>query len=239
MAKILIVEDDAELSGIMKIFLEHSGYQVDCVRTGKACLDYLKSQRADLIILDIALPDIRGEMLCVEIRGLEDCPIIFVSCVSDTETIVDALENGGDDYLVKPVNYDQLLARIHAKLRRKEGNGRQEKKSSSLIRFWQFTLDKDRRKVTYQEKDETGEIALSPIEYSILDYMLENPNRLLLYSELYENIWDCESLGDVRTVMVHVSNLRKKIDQHRSGMITTVRRAGYIFNYTDESGKEG
>lgn len=236
MAKILIVEDDREMSEILKKFLEHSGYEVDCVWTGEACLGYLRSQKVDLIILDIALPDVRGEKLCVEIRGIEDCPIIFVSCVSDTETIVDALENGGDDYLVKPVDYDQLLARIHVKLRKKGGIVKVETNSPSQICFWHFTLDKNRRKVTCQENDEVEEIALSPIEYSILLYMLENPNRLLLYSELYENIWECESLGDVRTVMVHVSNLRKKIDLRRSGMITTVRRAGYIFNYTDDDG---
>lgn len=91
----------------------------------------------------------------------------------------------------------------------------------------------------YQGRDGLEEISLSPIEYSILIYMLDNSNRLLLYSELYENIWDCESLGDVRTVMVHVSNLRKKLDLRQSGMITTVRGAGYIFNSVCDEKKEG
>lgn len=136
MTNILIVEDDVELSGIMKTFLEHSGYVVNCVQTGTEALAYLEMEQVDLIILDIALPDIRGDRLCVEIRNMDDCPIICVSCMSDTETIVDALENGGDDYLVKPVDYDQFLARVHAKLRRKGlSSEKKEIKVPSLIEF--------------------------------------------------------------------------------------------------------
>ena len=215
----------------MKAFLEQSGYETACVRDGNETLKHLEEREVDLILLDMVLPDITGAELCVEIRKMSDCPVIYVSCVSDTETIVKALENGGDDYLVKPVDYDQLLARIHAKLRRR-GNTPREKVSTgpAVIKFKQFTLDKNRHKVLHMEGQVMKEILLSPIEYDNLVYMAENPNRLLAYAELYENVWDCASLGDVRTVMVHVSNLRKKIDLRQNGMITTVRRAGYIFS---------
>ena len=231
MAHILIVEDNEEVAGYMKAFLEQSGYEAVCVRDGKDTLKHLGEREVDLILLDMVLPDVTGMELCLEIRKKSDCPIIYVSCVSDTKTIVKALENGGDDYLVKPVDYDQLLARIHAKLRRR-GNAPGEKKGAGpeVIRFKQFTLDKNRHKVLHREGEDRKEIQLSPIEYYILVYMAENPNRLLAYAELYEHVWDCASLGDVRTVMVHVSNLRKKIDLRQNGMITTVRRAGYIFS---------
>lgn len=231
MAHILIVEDNIELAGNMKVFLEQSGYETACVRDGRDTLKHLKEREVDLILLDMILPDVTGAELCVEIRKQSDCPVIYVSCVSDTESIVKALENGGDDYLVKPVDYDQLLARIHAKLRRR-GNipGGKKNYGPEVIRFRQFTLDKNRHKVLHMEEDAMKEILLSPIEYDILVYMAANPNRLLAYAELYENVWDCASLGDVRTVMVHVSNLRKKIDLQQNGMITTVRRAGYIFS---------
>lgn len=230
MAKIMIVEDDKKFGEVMKRFLEDAGYIAHCVLTGKDALEYLRKENVDLIILDMALPDIMGVDLCVIIRSGFDCPIIYVSGASDTETIVKALESGGDDYLVKPVNYKQLLARIHAKLRRRGINKmKEERKKSGIVRFNQFTLDNNRHKVIFFNET-IKEISLSPIEHGILLYMSENRGRLLPYSELYENVWDCASLGDVRTLMVHISNLRKKIDLGQTGIISTIRGAGYIFN---------
>lgn len=231
MAQILIVEDDTELSEGMRSFLESAGYDVECVGKGGDALLYMGDGPADLILVDLLLPDMGGMELCGKIRDVSDCPVIYVSRIADSEAIVMALESGGDDYLVKPIDYDQLLARIHAKLRRIGGALKKEiPVLPAVIQFKQFTLDINRHKVMHYFRGGVREILLSPTEYSLLVYMSENPGRLLMYSELYENVWDCASLGDVRTVMVHVSNLRKKIDLRQAGIITSVRGAGYIFS---------
>lgn len=220
----LLVEDDKDLSIITQMNLTHANYEVDAAYTCLEALEFLSKTDYDLILLDVVLPDSRGDELCTIIRNACVCPIIFISCLDDSKTIVKALRSGGDDYMVKPVHFDELLARADAVIRRSKAIRPVSQKG--IKAFKQFRIDNVRHRVLRGDE----EIDLSSIEYEILCYMTDHPGDLLLYQKIYENVWDSDSLGDVRTVMVHISNLRKKIDPDRSGIIETVRGAGYIFS---------
>ena len=224
MYHILLVEDDQDLSTIAHANLTYAGHQVDDAFTCAQAEELLSQNEYDLILLDIMLPDRSGDELCRTIRKDCDCPIIFMSCLEDSETIVGALRSGGDDYMVKPVRYPELLARVDAVIRR--SGQRQETPQNSVRAFQSFFVDTSHRCILRE-----GErIDLSSIEYGLLRYMMDHPDTLLLYQDLYQNVWETDSLGDFRTVMVHISNLRKKLDPNHRGIIETVRGAGYIFS---------
>lgn len=226
MAYILLVEDDQDLSVITHMNLNRGGHQVDDAFTCARAEELLSQHQYDLILLDIMLPDRSGDELCRAIRQDCDCPIIFMSCLEDSETIVDALRSGGDDYMVKPVRYPELLARVDAVIRRSGQKKMQEAPQDNVQVFQSFSVDTSHRCILRE-----GErVDLSSIEYALLRYMIDHPNTLLLYQDLYQNVWATDSLGDFRTVMVHISNLRKKLDPDRRGIIETVRGAGYIFS---------
>ena len=229
--KILLVEDDIEQSLITSMQLKERGYEVLCVKNGAAAEEHVRSDSYALIILDLLLPDQNGIDLCRKIRKQVFCPIVFISCIKDKQAIVYALKNGADDYVVKPVEYNELAARIEANIRRSRCYGKGERNLRGVIQCRLFVIDKDAHKVwrVDQEGRRLERIALSPTEYKLLVCFAENPNVLILYHELYRYIWQSDALGDVRTVMVHVSNLRKKIDFDGSRIIHTVRGAGYIF----------
>lgn len=223
MYRALIVEDDEDLATITSAHLVRGGYVTHSVGTCEDALKQLAERTFDLIILDEVLPDMRGDELCEKIRGSCTCPIIFTSCLDDKSTVITALKSGGDDYIVKPVDYGELLARAEAIARRAS---HRVQTHSNVKTFHQFSVDTVRHMVI-----RGGErLELSSIEYNILCYLIDHPDTLILYHELYKNVWDSDSLGDVRTVMVHISNLRKKIDPNRVGVIETVRGAGYIFS---------
>lgn len=224
MSHILLVEDDQDLSIIAHANLTHAGHQVDAAFTCAQAEELLSQHQYDLILLDIMLPDRSGDELCRSIREDCDCPIIFMSCLEDSETIVGALRSGGDDYMVKPVRYPELLARVDAVIRR--SGQKQETPQNHIRTFRSFSVDTSHHCILRE-----GErIDLSSIEYALLQYMIDHPNALLLYQDLYQNVWATDCLGDFRTVMVHISNLRKKLDPDHRGIIETVRGAGYIFS---------
>ena len=225
MYHILLVEDDQDLSDITCANLAHAGHQVDAAFTCAQAEQLLAHQNYDLILLDIMLPDRSGDELCRTIRQSCDCPIIFLSCLEESDVIVGALRSGGDDYMVKPVRYPELLARAEAIIRRSR-QAPSAPASENLREFRSFTIDTLHHRIT-----RSGEtVDLSSIEYALLLYMTEHPNTLLLYQDLYKKVWDHDSLGDIRTVMVHISNLRKKLDPEHRKIISTVRGAGYIFS---------
>lgn len=230
MEKILSVEDDEELSGIIKLMLESKGYEVISANSIAEAVCEMEKQSFDLILLDVMLPDGEGTMLCDDIRKFSFCPIIFVSCLSDSDTKIRALELGGDDYITKPIDFDELFTRIQVNIRRaKQYNvGKLESKEEHLPGL---VIKKNKREVWItNESDEPVEmLGLSPTEYSLLLYFVSKKEELLLYEDLYKKIWNLEDVGDFRTVMVHVSNLRKKLKDFRLDYIHTVRGAGYIF----------
>lgn len=228
MIKILVVEDEPDLSNIIRLHLKHAGYVSTAAYSCAEALTLLENDTFDLIILDVVLPDRRGTELCALIREHSQCPIIFASCQDDSQTIIHALQSGGDDYMIKPLNYDEMLARIEANLRRHRAAPIQPAPLGTR-EYPGFSIDTEHHCVRLTEGDGQP-VSLSTIEYDLLLYFSDHPNTLLLYNELYRHIWKADSAGDTRTVMVHISNLRKKIDPNHTGIIQTVRGAGYIFN---------
>ena len=229
MDKILLVEDDKQLSFITRRMLESKGYNVETAFSVVGAKEKLEKSQFDLILLDMMLPDGEGSQICEEIRKYSVCPIIFVSCLSDQETKISALKMGGDDYITKPVNYEELLARIEAILRRaKQYNER--KNTSDELQFSGLCVKRKMREAWNTDENENliSVLELSPLEYALLICLIENQGELVLYQDLFKQVWQTDDASDVRTVMVHVSNLRKKMGE-AGKLIHTVRSAGYIF----------
>ena len=176
----------------------------------------------DVILLDILLPGIDGIEFCAQVRQKVYCPIIFISCLSDENTIIKGLNMGGDDYIVKPFKGPLLRAHIEANLRRSRVF-----RDELVIQVNDLVLDQK----THTVKKDDQEILLSPTEYEILYYMMKNRGRLITFDDLYSAVWNQSSIGDVRTVFVHIHNLRKKIETDPSTpeFIITQRSDGYVF----------
>lgn len=225
MYKVLLVEDDLENCEIIKGYLDLSGsYETYVVHDAKQALDAVGSTGFDLILMDIVLPGVDGIELCSRLREIVYCPIIFISCLDDDETIVRAMKMGGDDYLTKPFRYPVLEAHIEAVLRRVRqaapNNDRVYEIAGMTLSTREHTLEKD------------GSLQyLSPTEFELLLCFVENANAVMRFDELYQAVWKRPSLGDLRTVFSHVHNLRKKVEKDPSDpqIIKTVPRIGYIF----------
>lgn len=223
---ILVVDDDPDIIEVTSLYLSNAGYNVYSASSSIEALKKIKEISFHLIILDVMLPDIEGTTVCKRIRESIYCPIIFISCNDDEDTIIKALHAGGDDYIKKPFNYKELVARVKSNLRRVWYDNSTGVLDSTKLIVKELTIDVESHTVLKNNK----EIILSPIEFDILLYMVKNANKVLSYSEIYESVWHTESIGDTRTVMVHVSNLRKKIQN--SGKIKyfiTIKKVGYKF----------
>lgn len=226
MNRILLIEDDAIVATVILYYLKQAGnYKVEWVKTAGEALAAARMP-FDLMLLDICLPDVDGVELCARLRRTIYCPILFISCLDDEETVVKALETGGDDYLTKPFTCKMLQTRIEANLRRVRLE-RQNKRAAEM-EYPDFRIDQDEHTVIRQEKI----YHLAPIEFSILMYLIANPNRTIAVDEIYENVWGKPSFGDVRTVIAHIYNLRRIIenDKNNPRYIRSVRGYGYYFS---------
>lgn len=225
--KILIVEDDPEIRDFIKLYLSNDGYKTVEVDQGDLAVKVFHEEQPDLVILDILLPGLDGIEVCREIRKTSIVPIIFLSNkIEETDKII-GLTVGADDYMTKPFSPRELTARIRTHLRREMYYTERQQKSQSVIKFANLMIDLERHQViAYGE-----EIELSAKEFSLLAYMAKHPGRIFKVEELFEQVWGEFSLGDTRTVMVHISSLRKKIELETSNpeFIITVRGAGYKF----------
>ncbi|WP_066496719.1 response regulator transcription factor [Abyssisolibacter fermentans] len=223
---ILVVDDDEDILEIICIYLRNAGYTVYTASSSTEALEKIKNNTFHLIILDIILPDYEGTKLCENIRQNIYCPIIFISCIDDEEYILKALDIGGDDYIRKPFNSNELLARVKANLRRVNYDQCLNKLQDEKIHINNLTIDINNHIVLKNNK----KIYFSPIEFNILLFMVNHPNKILSYSEIYEHVWENDSIGDTRTVMVHVSKLRKKLEEDtQDKYIETVKKMGYKF----------
>ncbi|WP_302952271.1 response regulator transcription factor [Holdemania filiformis] len=225
MIRILLVEDDPDIVSSIVSDLERCGdYWITAVATAQQALQI--QAQFDLILLDIMLPDRNGIVLCGQLRKRYACPILFISCLDDSTTIVEALGSGGDDYVVKPFDNQVLHARIQANLRRVRME-RQLTQESLRIRCGKAELDCRTETFSYR----TYKAPLLPMECRLLRFLMENAGNYYKARELYQEIWGQDSAGDVRTVIVHMHNLRGKIE--KSGetpqFIFNVRGKGYTF----------
>ncbi len=224
MDQVLLIEDDYEISHLLELYLTSTQkYQVTVAHSAEAALSFLSKQSCDCILLDIMLPRMDGISFCRQIRRQIYCPIIFISCLDDDETIVKAMNMGGDAYLIKPFNKSVLLAYIEANIRR----SRLHHPQNQTLQIRDLQLDPVTRHVAKRGQ----ELLLSPTEYELLYYMMRHRGEFLAFEDIYVAVWGESSYGTVRTLFTHVLNLRKKIedDVKNPYYISTFQRSGYIF----------
>jgi len=231
---ILIVDDDHDIRKVLELYLCNAGYHVVEADHGYTVLDIFEKENPDLIILDVMLPGLDGLEVCQMIRRISDVPILFLSAKEDDIDKIVGLGVGGDDYISKPFSPSVVTAKVKAHLRRNRlldksshAAGIQPKRKQ-IISFPGLVIDQE----SYSVKANGKDIHLSTKEYQILCLLAANPDRVYSFDQLFHMIWGESSFGDHRTVMVHISNLRKKIenDPTTPEYITTVRGIGYKFN---------
>ncbi len=213
MQKILIVEDEEPISNLIKINLQDEGYECTCAYTGKEGADYIEKEIFDLVLLDIMLPEINGYELLEYIK-LVEMPVIFLTAKGTVEDKIKGLRSGADDYIVKPFQIGELIARVEAVLRR---YGKINKK----LVFADVELDMVSRVVSKGGK----QIDLTIKEFDLLAELIQNKNVALYRDRLYEKVWGEEFLGDTRTLDSHILRLRRKLGWE--DRIKTVFRVGY------------
>lgn len=226
---ILIVDDEKEIIDLVTLYLNKEGFHVLPAFCGADALQIVRNQKIDLIVLDIMLPDIEGTELCLDIRKITDCPVIFASCKSNDIDKVIALGAGGDDYITKPFSGMELVARIKAHLRRNRLLESKKDTGDTIIGYPGIQIDT----ATHEVECGGGRISLSAKEFAILALLMSNTKRIYTVEQIYETVWKENSLdGDSRTIIVYIGNIRKKIEPDPSSpkFILTVRGVGYKFN---------
>lgn len=214
MVNILIVEDEKPISDLIKLSLKGAGYFCSCAYDGETAADMIEENRYDLILLDIMIPYIDGFELLEYIKPF-DIPVIFITAMNSTKDRVKGLKMGAEDYIVKPFEVVELLARVEVVLRRFH-------KTSDIIRIGdKLTINLKQHVVRYEEQ----EIALTPKEYDLLVLFAQNPNVALYRETIYERVWGGNLEYTSKTVDLHVQRLRKKA--HMENMIKAVNKVGY------------
>lgn len=227
MSKILIVEDEDSIAQLEKDYLELSGFQVEIENDGEAGLNRALKEDYDLLILDLMLPGVDGFEICRQVRQNKNTPILMVSAKKDDIDKVRGLGLGADDYITKPFSPSELVARVKAHLARYErliGSGQGH---NDIIEIRGIKIDKTARRVWINGEER----AFTTKEFDLLTFLAEHPNRVFKKEELFREIWDMESIGDIATVTVHIKKIREKIeyDTSKPQYIETIWGVGYRF----------
>ncbi len=213
---ILIVEDDLDISKLLKLELEENGFRVSHRDNGMRGLSAVREEKPDLIVLDLGLPDMDGAEIARRVRSNTETPIIILTAKDDVSTKVELLNSGADDYIAKPFNAEELVARINVQLRRRT--------LGSVQKIGQLTIDPSRRQIFW----DSDEVRLSPREFELLSYLATQTGRVYSREEIEENVWGEELPPSSNVVDVHIANIRGKLrDAGGYGMIRTVRGIGY------------
>lgn len=219
---ILLVEDDTRISDFIIKGLEENGFQVQLVSNGEEAREYIKDFEWDLILMDVMLPGIDGVQLTKMIRFKKNyTPILMLSALSETEDKITALDSGADDYLTKPFHFNELLSRINALSRRSKFN---RLSPENIYECHSLKIYPDEHRVTQNDK----EVELSPREYKLLLYLIENKNKVLSRTQILERVWGIQYETNTNVVDVYVSYLRNKLDEKTRKLIHTVKGTGYM-----------
>lgn len=219
--KILVVDDDVHICELVKLYLEKEEYEVVTAHDGGEGLEKFKSCNPNLVFLDIMLPVMDGLQLCREIRRINNTPIIMLSAKEETFDKVLGLELGADDYIVKPFEPKELLARVKAMLRR--SNTHEE--TVNQYTYNDLTVNISDYTVVFRGK----ELKMPPKEIELLYFLASHPNKVFTREQLLEQVWGFEYLGDSRTVDVHIKRIREKMPDPEGWSIKTVWGIGYKF----------
>ncbi len=227
MTKILIIEDEEAIAELEKDYLEISDFQVTIERDGKQGLKTALSEDFALIILDLMLPGMDGYEICKEIRNQKNIPIIMVSAKKDDIDKIRGLGLGADDYMTKPFSPSELVARVKAHLSRYERLIGSTQKQNDIVEIRGIKIDKTARRVYVNGEEKI----FTTKEFDLLTFLAENPNHVFKKEELFREIWDMDSIGDIATVTVHIKKIREKIevDTSKPQYIETIWGVGYRF----------
>jgi DNA-binding response OmpR family regulator len=223
--RILIIEDNPKMAGAIQRGLREHGYAVEVCHSGFEGEDLAAIENFDLILLDLMLPDRDGVDVCRNLRRrCVSTPILMLTALSGTSDKVAGLDAGADDYLTKPFEFEELLARIRSLLRRGEAS------EGRFLRCEDLELDLYTRKATRGDFEQE----LSNKEFALLEYLMRNPNRVLSRTQIAESVWDMNFEPESNVIDVYVSSLRKKLDRDfEHGLIHTIKGAGYRFGVLD------
>ncbi len=227
MSKILIIEDEVAIADLEKDYLELSGFEVVIENAGDTGLERVLSEKFDLVVLDLMLPGMDGFEVCKKIREEQDIPILMVSAKKDDIDKIRGLGLGADDYMTKPFSPSELVARVKAHMARYDRLVSSNQKSNDIVEIRGIKIDKTARRV-YIDGEER---AFTTKEFDLLTFLAENPNHVYTKEELFREIWDMDSIGDIATVTVHIKKIREKIefDTANPQYIETIWGVGYRF----------
>lgn len=227
MNKILIVEDEEAIADLEKDYLELSGFEVETVNDGNKGLEKALSEDYNLIILDLMLPGVDGFEICRKVRDEKNTPIIMVSAKKDDIDKIRGLGLGADDYMTKPFSPSELVARVKAHLARYERLIGSTVEENKVIEIRGLKIDTTARRVWVNEVEKT----FTTKEFDLLTFLASHPNHVYTKDELFSEIWDMESIGDIATVTVHIKKIREKIefDTSKPQYIETIWGVGYRF----------
>ena len=203
--KVLVVEDDINIAELLRLYLQKDGFEVSHAADGGKAVEMAKEIQPDLVLLDIMLPVMDGWQVCRELRKTMKMPIIMLTAKGETEDKVSGLEMGADDYIVKPFEVKELLARVHAVLRRTGDDG---KPQSKKLTFDKLVINLD----SYELIVDGKKIDTPPKEMELLYHLAATPNRVYTRNQLLDEVWGFDYFGDSRTVDVHIKRLREKLE---------------------------
>ena len=229
--KILIVDDDKNIAELISLYLMKECFDTEIVNDGESALSKIPVFEPDLILLDIMLPGIDGYQVCREVRAKYTTPIIMLSAKGEVFDKVLGLELGADDYIEKPFESKEMVARVKAVLRRyrKVEAAPAPHGDEECVTYPDLIVNKTNYSVTYMGKN----IEMPPKELELLYHLASNPNRVYTREQLLDSIWSYDYIGDTRTVDVHIKRLREKINDHEKWKITTIWGKGYKFETTN------
>lgn len=237
--KILIVDDDLNIAELISLYLTKECYETTIVQDGIAALESFKNNDYNLILLDLMLPGIDGYEVCREIRKTSNIPIIMLSAKGEIFDKVLGLELGADDYIIKPFDSKELVARVKAVLRRfnnttpisvpvatPDAPSQPVATDSNIVKYTDLIINLSDYTVTYLGNN----VDMPPKELELFYFLASHPNQVFTREQLLDNIWGYEYIGDTRTVDVHIKRLREKIKDHKEWSLSTVWGIGYKFN---------
>lgn len=227
MSKILIVEDEEAIADLEKDYLELSGFKVEVANDGQTGLEKALNEEFDMFILDLMLPGIDGFEICRQIRDEKNTPIIMVSAKKDDIDKIRGLGLGADDYMTKPFSPSELVARVKAHLARYDRLTGSAMEANKVIEIRGLKIDTTARRVWVNEEERT----FTTKEFDLLTFLASHPNHVYTKEELFREIWDMESIGDIATVTVHIKKIREKVEMDTSNpqYIETIWGVGYRF----------
>ena len=227
MSRILIIEDEETIAELEKDYLELSGFEVIICNRGDLGLEKALKEEFDLIILDLMLPEVDGFEICRQVREAKNTPIIMVSAKKDDIDKIRGLGLGADDYMTKPFSPSELVARVKAHRDRYNRLIGSTIQKNDIIEIRGIKIDKTARRVWVNGEEKT----FTTKEFDLLSFLAQNPNRVFTKEELFREIWDMESVGDIATVTVHIKKIREKIEYNNAKpqYIETIWGVGYRF----------